>query len=162
MDFGWDATTERWQERLSGFMDDHVYPAETVFAEQMARRGPEVWGPPPVIAELREAAKSAGLWNLFLPGERGAGLTNLQYAPLAEITGRSPHLGPSALNCAAPDTGNMELLAEFGTAEQQRLWLEPAPRRHDPVGIRNDRARGGLVRRHQHRDPASSATATTT
>ena len=79
----------------------------------------------PVLAELRAEARSRGLWNLFLPGDHGAGLTNLQYAPLAEITGRSGHIAPAALNCAAPDTGNMEVLAMFGTDEQKKQWLEP-------------------------------------
>ncbi len=123
MDFDWDATTVEYRERLLVFMADHVYPAEPVFREQTAAT--DRWGPPPVLAELRAAARAAGLWNLFLPGDRGAGLTNLQYAPLAEITGRSPMIAPVALNCAAPDTGNMELLAEFGNPEQQRRWLEP-------------------------------------
>jgi acyl-CoA dehydrogenase len=125
MEFGWDGTTLLWRDRLLAFMDEHVYPAESVVEEQLAQRGDNVWGPPPIVRELRVAAKAAGLWNLFLPGERGAGLTNLQYAPLAEITGRSPRLAPAALNCAAPDTGNMEVLAEFGTPEQQRQWLDP-------------------------------------
>ena len=124
MEFGYDDVTRDHQQRLLGFMDSHIYPAEPVFAaEQAARQGQ--WGPPPVVAELQQAARAAGLWNLFLPGRFGAGLTNLQYAPLAEITGRSPALAPIALNCAAPDTGNMEVLAEFGTPEQQQLWLEP-------------------------------------
>ena len=126
MEFAWDETTGDWQRRLTTFMADHVYPAESEFAaqsEQLART--DTWGPPAVLAGLRELAKAAGLWNLFLPGERGAGLTNLQYAPLAEITGRSPMIAPAALNCAAPDTGNMELLAEFGTPDQQRQWLDP-------------------------------------
>ena len=84
------------------------------------------WQRPAVIDELKAEARRQGLWNLFLPRHpSGAGLTNLQYAPLAEITGRSPALAPEALNCAAPDTGNMEVLAEFGTAEQQERWLEP-------------------------------------
>ena len=78
-----------------------------------------------MLAELRAQARSRGLWNLFLPGEHGAGLTNLQYAPLAEITGRSLGLAPAALNCSAPDTGNMEVLATFGTAEQRKRWLQP-------------------------------------
>ena len=124
MEFGYDQITQDYQERLLAFMDSHVYPTEPVFAaEQAARQGE--WGPPPVVAQLQQAARAAGLWNLFLPGRFGAGLTNLQYAPLAEITGRSPSLAPIALNCAAPDTGNMEVLAEFGTPEQQRLWLDP-------------------------------------
>jgi len=78
-----------------------------------------------VLGELRAQARSRGLWNLFLPGEHGAGLTNLQYAPLAEVTGRSLLLAPAALNCAAPDTGNMEVLATFGSPEQQKRWLTP-------------------------------------
>jgi acyl-CoA dehydrogenase len=118
MDFGFDARTEDFRKRLLAFMDEHVYPAESATAHSG-------WEPPPVIARLQAQARLAGLWNLFLPGERGAGLTNLQYAPLAEITGRSPALAPAAFNCAAPDTGNMEVLAEFGTDAQQRQWLHP-------------------------------------
>ncbi len=128
MDFAYDARTEELRERLLSFMDTHVYPAEKVFAEQVAEaeaagRG---WERPPVIDELKAEARSRGLWNLFLTHHpQGAGLTNLQYAPLAEITGHSPALAPEALNCAAPDTGNMELLAEFGSEEQQQRWLRP-------------------------------------
>ena len=124
MDFSYDATTIEYSDRLLAFMDEFVYPAEATFTEQQAAR-PGEWGPPPVVAQLQAAARERGLWNLFLPGARGAGLTNLQYAPLAEITGRSPHLAPIALNCAAPDTGNMEVLAQFGTPEQQARWLDP-------------------------------------
>ncbi len=94
-------------------MDEHVYPAEPVFAEQLAALDDRwAWTQAPVLAELRAEAQARGLWNLFLPGEHGAGLTNLQYAPLAEITGRSLTLAPAALNCSAPDTGNMEVLAD--------------------------------------------------
>ena len=126
MDFAFDARTEELRAALLEFMDSHVYPAEAVFPQQLkALENRWAWTTAPVLAELRAEAKSRGLWNLFLPGEGGAGLTNLQYAPLAEITGRSLHLGPPALNCAAPDTGNMELLATFGTAEQRKRWLEP-------------------------------------
>ncbi|SDP17022.1 acyl-CoA dehydrogenase [Nakamurella panacisegetis] len=124
MDFGYDSTTIEYSDRLLAFMDEFVHPAEATFAEQQAAR-PGEWGPPPVVADLQARARERGLWNLFLPGDRGAGLSNLQYAPLAEITGRSPHLAPIALNCAAPDTGNMEVLAQFGTPEQQAMWLEP-------------------------------------
>src|SRR5919198_579749 len=87
----------------------------------------QLWGTPPVIEELKERARERGLWNLFLPAthEHGAGLSNLQYAPLAEITGRSPWMAPEALNCSAPDTGNMELLSLFGTPEQKARWLDP-------------------------------------
>ncbi|WP_328958401.1 acyl-CoA dehydrogenase family protein [Kitasatospora purpeofusca] len=125
MDFSYDRRTLELRERLEEFMDRHVYPAEPVLAAQLADPARPRWEIPPVVADLRVEARKQGLWNLFLPGEHGAGLTNLQYAPLAEITGRSPHLAPPALNCAAPDTGNMELLAEFGTAEQRERWLEP-------------------------------------
>ncbi|QNN52790.1 acyl-CoA dehydrogenase family protein [Nocardioides mesophilus] len=126
MDFDHDARTEELRTELLSFMAEHVYPAERVFAEQLAAlEDPWAWSRVPVLAELRAEAKSSGLWNLFLPGEHGAGLTNLQYAPLAEISGRSGHLAPAALNCSAPDTGNMEVLAMFGTDEQKRQWLQP-------------------------------------
>jgi acyl-CoA dehydrogenase len=128
MDFGYDARTEQLREQLLSFMDSHVYPAEKVFAEQVAEAAAagRTWERPPVIDELKAEARSRGLWNLFLPKHPGGGgLTNLQYAPLAEITGHSPALAPEAMNCAAPDTGNMEVLAEFGTPEQQDRWLKP-------------------------------------
>ncbi|GAA4593089.1 acyl-CoA dehydrogenase [Actinoplanes octamycinicus] len=120
MDFEFDATTEDYRKRLLAFMDEHVYPAEKDF-----HAAGDGWEPPAVLATLQTAAKAAGLWNLFLPGEHGAGLTNLQYAPLAEIMGRSPAIAPAAFNCNAPDTGNIEVLAEFGTPEQQERWLKP-------------------------------------
>jgi acyl-CoA dehydrogenase len=124
MDFALDAKTVELRERLLEFMDTFVYPAEGTFHEQAAASR---WDSPPVMADLKAEARSRGLWNLFLPPSHGhgAGLTNLQYAPLAEITGHSPHLAPEALNCAAPDTGNMEILSLFGTAEQQQRWLSP-------------------------------------
>ncbi len=126
MDFEHDARTEELRAELLAFMDEHVHPAERVFHEQLAElEDPWAWTRVPVLAQLRAEARSRGLWNLFLPGEHGAGLTNLQYAPLAEITGRSGHLAPAALNCSAPDTGNMEVLAMFGTEEQKARWLEP-------------------------------------
>lgn len=125
MDFTHDAHTERLRSELTDFLEQQVYPAEAVYAEQVAGAADQ-WARPPVLAELRAAARRRGLWNLFLPDpHHGAGLTNLQYAPLAELTGRSPHLAPEALNCAAPDTGNMELLAEFGTETQRQRWLRP-------------------------------------
>ncbi len=125
MDFAYDARTEELRAKLLAFMDEHVYPAEAVADEQRAALA-SPWETPPVVEELKAEARRQGLWNLFLPdAEHGAGLTNLQYAPLAEITGRSPQLAPTALNCAAPDTGNMEVLAQFGTAEQKKRWLEP-------------------------------------
>jgi acyl-CoA dehydrogenase len=125
MDFALDPTTVDYQERLREFMDEHVYPAEAVYAAQAAERD-DPWATPPVIGDLKAEARKRGLWNLFLPHEPyGAGLTNLQYAPLAEIMGRSPKIAPVALNCAAPDTGNMEILAMFGTEQQRQRWLEP-------------------------------------
>jgi len=124
MDFGFDARTKELHAQLTTFMDEHVYPAEKVFEAQVAAMD-DPWTRPPVMEDLKKAARDQGLWNLFLPGDHfGAGLTNLQYAPLAEITGRS-HLAPEALNCAAPDTGNMEVLAMFGSPQQQERWLRP-------------------------------------
>ncbi|MGN9809839.1 acyl-CoA dehydrogenase family protein [Micromonospora sp. BQ11] len=125
MDFAYDTRTEELHGQLSAFLDECVYPAEPVHAEQVEATG-DPWARPAVMAELKAEARRRGLWNLFLPDRRyGAGLTNLQYAPLAELTGRSPHLAPEALNCAAPDTGNMELLAEFGSDAQRDRWLKP-------------------------------------
>ncbi|WP_424214547.1 acyl-CoA dehydrogenase family protein [Streptomyces sp. BI20] len=125
MDFAFDARTVELADRLREFLDEHVYPAEPVAAAQRAALA-DPWGTPAVFEELKAEARRRGLWNLFLPDpEWGAGLTNLQYAPLAELTGRSPHLAPMATNCAAPDTGNMEVLAQFGSEEQRKRWLEP-------------------------------------
>jgi acyl-CoA dehydrogenase len=126
MDFGFDATTLALRERLLGFMDECVYPAEERFREEVAGAA-DPWSTPPVVEELKREARRRGLWNLFLPPvhEHGAGLTNLQYAPLAEITGRNPWIAPEALNCSAPDTGNMELLSLFGSPAQKARWLEP-------------------------------------
>ncbi len=124
MDFEFDAKTLELRDRLLAFMDEHIYPNEHAFEEQVAGGPP--WTTPPMMDDLKKAAREAGLWNLFLPHDaRGAGLTNVQYAPLAEIMGRVPHMAPEATNCAAPDTGNMEVLAMFGTEEQQKRWLEP-------------------------------------
>ena len=126
MHFGFDARTEELRSELLDLMDSHVHPAEETFREQLEALDDRwAWDSVPVLAELREEARRRGLWNVWLPGERGAGLTNLQYAPLAEITGRAIQLAPAALNCAAPDTGNMEVLAEFGTDAQKEQWLEP-------------------------------------
>lgn len=124
MDFTFDERTTELQQRLQTFMDERVYPAEETF-EQQVDESETPWRTPPIVEELKAAARERGLWNLFLPGEHGAGLTNLQYAPLAEISGRSPHLAPPAMNCAAPDTGNMEVLSMFGDAQQCEKWLTP-------------------------------------
>ncbi|AWN26413.1 acyl-CoA dehydrogenase family protein [Streptomyces sp. NEAU-S7GS2] len=125
MDFAFDARTEELREKLLTFMDEHVHPAEQTAHEQRAALA-SPWDTPPIVEELKAEARKQGLWNLFLPDEEyGAGLTNLQYAPLAEITGHSPQLAPTALNCAAPDTGNMEVLTQFGSEAQKKQWLEP-------------------------------------
>jgi acyl-CoA dehydrogenase len=124
MDFAFDAKTEELRAKLLEFMDSRVYPAEAVFERQLAERD-DPWAIPPVMDELKAEARKRGLWNFFLPGDHGAGLTNVQYAPLAEITGRSIRLAPTAVNCAAPDTGNMEVLSMFGNDEQRKQWLEP-------------------------------------
>ncbi|MFI6102225.1 acyl-CoA dehydrogenase family protein [Lentzea sp. NPDC051213] len=123
MDFAYDAKTEELRARLLAFMDEFVYPAEAVL-EQQLHDAADPWERQPVLESLKVEARKQGLWNLFHP-EHSDGLTNLQYAPLAEITGRSPHLAPEALNCAAPDTGNMEVLTMFGTDEQKKQWLQP-------------------------------------
>ncbi|WP_238012157.1 acyl-CoA dehydrogenase family protein [Dactylosporangium sp. AC04546] len=126
MEFAFDARTLGLRDNLLDFMDRHIYPAEAVFEEELDGLDNRwAWDSSPTLHHLRAEARKRGLWNLFLPGENGAGLTNLQYAPLAEITGRSPHLAPAVLNCAAPDTGNMEVLSLFGTPEQKMQWLEP-------------------------------------
>jgi acyl-CoA dehydrogenase len=125
MDFSFDERTAELHEKLTDFMTEHIYPAEPIFEEQVAALA-DPWSRPPIMEELKQKARDAGLWNLFLPDPRfGGGLTNLQYAPLAELLGRSPHLAPEALNCAAPDTGNMELLADFGSTAQHERWLAP-------------------------------------
>ena len=126
MDFGFDDTTLELRERLLAFMDECVYPAEETFRQQV-HSAASPWDTPPVLEELKLAARERGLWNLFLPRthEYGAGLTNLQYAPLAEVTGHNVWIAPEAINCSAPDTGNMELLSLFGTDEQKRRWLDP-------------------------------------
>ncbi|QEX17691.1 acyl-CoA dehydrogenase [Hypericibacter terrae] len=111
------------KSRLEGFMDRHVYPNEARFYSEAEELGP--WKVYPVVEELKPLAQNEGLWNLFLPAsEHGAGLTNLEYAPLCEIMGRS-HLAPELFNCSAPDTGNMEVLARYGTPAQQERWLKP-------------------------------------
>jgi acyl-CoA dehydrogenase len=127
MNFSHSDKVRELQQRLADFMERLVYPAESRFQEEVAqnRRHGNPWVATHVLEELKREARVAKLWNLFLPdSEHGAGLTNLEYAPLCEIMGRSP-LGPEAFNCSAPDTGNMEVLARYGSPEQRRRWLEP-------------------------------------
>jgi len=122
MDFEFSARTKDLQHRLRAFMDEHIYPNERHFEEEIQRSR---WLPSRVIEELKPKARAAGLWNLFLPNDAGgADLTNLEYAPLCEIMGRSA-MAPEIFNCSAPDTGNMEVLARYGTPEQKDRWLKP-------------------------------------
>jgi acyl-CoA dehydrogenase len=127
MNFEYSSKVQELQQRVYEFMDEYIYPNERLFYEQIAANR---WQVPPIIEELKEKARAEGLWNLFLPHESdpdggyGAGLTNLEYAPLCEIMGRSP-MGPEVFNCSAPDTGNMEVLVRYGTEEQKERWLKP-------------------------------------
>jgi acyl-CoA dehydrogenase len=123
MDFAMSAKGQDYHDRLSEFMTEHVFPSEESYDAYRHAAGPEDHTVPPVVEELKKVAKDRGLWNLFLPSE--SGLTNLEYAPLAELTGWSMELAPEATNCAAPDTGNMETLHLFATEAQSKQWLEP-------------------------------------
>ena len=121
--FTFSKTSEELRDKLLAFMDEHIYPNEKRFFAQAQALGP--WKVFPVVEELKPKARAAGLWNLFLPDTvHGAGLCNLDYAPLCEIMGRS-HLAPEVFNCSAPDTGNMEVIARYGTEEHKRAWLAP-------------------------------------
>ena len=122
MTFEFNEKTKELQKRLRHFMDEFIYPTEHRFHEEVER---DRWKPTKIVEELKPKARAAGLWNLFLPGDSdGAGLTNLEYAPLCEIMGRC-HWAPEVFNCSAPDTGNMEVLARYGTPEQKEKWLKP-------------------------------------
>jgi len=123
MKFEFSDKTVELQKRLSKFMDEHIYPNEALFREQINEG--DRWQPTAIVEELKQKARSAELWNLFLPeSEYGAGLTNLEYAPLCEIMGRSV-MAPEVFNCSAPDTGNMEVLVRYGSREQKERWLRP-------------------------------------
>lgn len=122
MDFAFSPKTTELQQRMLAFMDAYVYPNERRFEDEVAH---DRWKPARIVEELKQKAHREGLWNLFLPDDpNGAGLTNLEYAPLCEIMGRS-QMAPEVFNCSAPDTGNMEVLARYGTAEQKEKWLKP-------------------------------------
>ena len=122
MNFEFSQKVRDLQQRLTAFMDEHIYPNEERYAEEIEQNH---WSPTQIVEDLKPKARSAGLWNLFLPdAEFGAGLSNLEYAPLCEIMGRSL-MAPEIFNCSAPDTGNMEVLARYGTREQQERWLKP-------------------------------------
>jgi acyl-CoA dehydrogenase len=122
VNFEFNDKVKNLQRRLQTFLDEHVYPNEQRFHDEIER---DRWNPTRIVEELKPRARAAGLWNLFLPNdENGAGLTNLEYAPLCELMGRS-HMAPEVFNCSAPDTGNMEVLARYGTPEQKERWLKP-------------------------------------
>jgi acyl-CoA dehydrogenase len=121
MHFEFSDRTKDFQQRLTDFMEAHIYPNEQRYYDEIER---ERWSPTRIVEELKPKARAASLWNLFLPDEHGAGLTNLEYAPLCEIMGRSV-LAPEVFNCSAPDTGNMEVLARYGSPEQKERWLNP-------------------------------------
>jgi acyl-CoA dehydrogenase len=124
MDFEYSDRTRELMEKVQQFMDDHVYPNEETFFRQI-EEGPTRWKPVPIVEELKKQAKAQGLWNFFLPeSEHGKGLTNLEYAPLCELMGRSP-MAAECFNCSAPDTGNMEVLVRYGSEEHKRKWLTP-------------------------------------
>jgi len=124
MRFEHSAKVVELQQRLTAFMQEHVYPNEPTFHRQIAEG--DRWQPTQIVEELKPKARAAGLWNLFLPeSDYGAGLSNVEYAPLCEIMGRVPGFGAEVFNCSAPDTGNMEVLVRYGTAEQRKRWLEP-------------------------------------
>lgn len=124
MNFEYSDKVRDLERRLRAFMDEHIYPNETTFRRQIADGNR--WQPTEIVETLKPKARSAGLWNLFLPAsEHGAGLTNVEYAPLCEIMGRSPGFAAEVFNCSAPDTGNMEVLERYGTPAQRAQWLEP-------------------------------------
>lgn len=125
MDLSENERTRTYRVELMDFMQDSVYPAEAVLSKQMSE-AEDRWHHPEIIEDLKAEARERGLWNLFLPDEKwGSGLSNLEYAPLAEIMGMSPMLAPEATNCSAPDTGNMEILVQYGSSRQQEEWLKP-------------------------------------
>src|SRR5215468_4807292 len=124
MEFEYSNRTKQYLEQITDFMNKHVYPNERTFVAELEKQ-PTRWQVPAIMEELKARARERALWNLFLPdSERGAGLTNLEYAPLCELMGRSP-IAPEVFNCSAPDTGNMEVLERYGTSEQKKQWLEP-------------------------------------
>ena len=140
---------EELRQRVTAFMEEHIYPAEHVFERQLNEL-PSRWEVPPIMEELKAKAKAQGLWNLFLPKHHDPdALTNVEYAQLCEIMGRSP-IGPEPFNCSAPDTGNMETIIRYGTDEHKKRWLKPLLDGEIRSCLRDDRAGGRFVGRHQH------------
>ena len=173
MDFSPSPRAADLTERVREFLTTEIEPVEPQYHRDLEeqRRTGDPWQPLPVIEELKAKARERGLWNLFLPKEHageyaarfgtdgGEGLTNVDYAPIAELTGRSA-IAPLVLNCNAPDTGNMEVLLRYGSEEQKPRVARAAARREDPLGVHDDRARRGVVRRDQHGGDLPSSTAT--
>ncbi len=148
MDFALSPKAEELSARMWDFMREEVFPAEAEYYRHLAEHGQ--YGLPPVVERLKESARGRGLWNLFLPAE--SGLSNVDYAALAEISGWSPVIAPEAINCQAPDTGNMEVLHLFGTDEQKQRWLEPLLAGEIRSAFCDDRAGRRLLGRDEHPD----------
>ena len=158
MDFDHSPKVQALQKKLTEFMESHVYPNEQRYKDEV--NAGDRWQPPALMEELKKKARAEELWNLFLPeSKHGAGLTNLEYAPLCEIMGRV-RWAPEVFNCSAPDTGNMEMLERYGTEEQKKRMARAAAGGQDPLLLRHDRAARRLLGRHQHRVPHRAATAT--
>jgi hypothetical protein len=156
MDFEPSDKVKRLEAQVREFVEREVYPAEAVFERQL-NEAPSRWQIPPVLEELKAKARGAGLWNLFLPeSELGAGLTNLEYAPLCEIMGSSP-IAPEVFNCSAPDTGNMETLVRYATPQQQERWLRPLCGPRPPLTARSRSSSPVLYRNPQSRHPVAGA-----
>ena len=155
MEFTHSERSRQLQAEVTRFLDELVYPAEMDFHRQVQanREAGQPFATPEIIGELKVQARRRGLWNLFLPDQRfGAGLSVLDYAPIAELTGRSVAIAPEAMNCSAPDTGNMELIAMFGTDAQHEQWLRAVAGRRDPLVLLDDRTGRRFLRCHQHRN----------
>ena len=157
MDFNMSDKQKDWLNRVQSFMTKHVRPAVPIYRQQ--DEAGERWKVIPILEDLKKKAKAEGLWNMFMPPSaheddefRGAGLTNLEYALLAEEMGHIS-FASEVFNCSAPDTGNMEVFMRYGTKEQKKQVAEAADERRDPLRLPDDRAGGGLLGRHQHRDP---------
>jgi acyl-CoA dehydrogenase len=122
VNFDYSARVQELEQKLTAFMNEHIYPREHEWHEHVS--SDKRWEPVPIIEELKPKARAAGLWNLWRPKSHGGTLTNLEYAPLCEIMGRS-HIAPEVFNCSAPDTGNMEVFERYGTEEHKKQWLQP-------------------------------------
>ena len=155
MNFEFTERSKAWQARIDDFMQKHIFPREQEYAAFVQAND---WQYPPFIEELKNLAKAEGLWNLFLPkgyGSFSPGLTNLEYAPLAELMGRVVW-SSEIFNCSAPDTGNMEVLAKYGSPEQQAQWLKPLMNGENPIRFFDDRASSCFLRCDQYRNLHSS------